>query len=422
MYDGKSSLSPNIQALINKGVLDRLPVTFSTFFFDQVKDWGLLFPAEKNYFERLLTLIERIEPEEVAVLFAPMREAEQKMGINEQTFPRKEFTLDHVDFLNRSPHYPEWRRAVSQIFAKLDPVLEQDVVRSGKPRLVIVIAPADLPAGPDRMWLRIASRGKRIRLTVPSESADYLSLLLTGAATSAKAPTLSSLYSDAHKASPYQAWTIEAGETFASMQQGATTSIAYARLDQYRKRLMSEVNRIVDQEKIRGPRQLGSRLKDLRVAASESDAARDPVLAEYLRAVLLAGNGTLLVNNTFVEWATVQAVRRARPSVVHVAFGIRNKVKPFSSVLIYTDQEAANPIPTQMDTLGSYVDLEVFYQYIWQEFEKYAEYRRNTVYLFVGDGLDEMLAIAPPDFALLQETGPVTLTEVHRHAKSWLGL
>ena len=74
-----------------------------------------------------------------------------------------------------------------------------------------------------------------------------------------------------------------------------------------------------------------------------------------------------------------RAVRRARPSVVHVAFGVRNKVKPFSSVLIYTDQEAANPIPTQMDTLGSYVDLEVFYQYIWQEFEKYAEYRRNTV-------------------------------------------
>lgn len=118
----------------------------------------------------------------------------------------------------------------------------------------------------------------------------------------------------------------------------------------------------------------------------------------------------------------MQAVRRARPSVIQVAFGIRNKVKPFSSVLIYTDQEAANPIPTQMDTLGSYVDLEVFYQYVWQEFEKYAEYRRNTVYLFVGDGLDELLAIAPPDFALLHETGPVALDTVHQHARSWLGL
>jgi hypothetical protein len=351
-----------------------------------------------------------------------MREAERRMGVNEQTFPRREFTLEHVDFLNRSPHYPSWRAAVAHVFAKLDPILEQDIIRSGKPRLVVVIAPADLPAGPDRMWLRVASRGKRVKLAVPEDPADYLPLLLTGAPANAKAPTLASLYSGAHETSPYHAWAIDAGETLVSLGHGAATSIAYARLEQYRKRLMSEVNRIVDQEKIRGPRQLGSRLKDLKVAISESDVARDPVMAEYLRAVLLAGNGTLLVNNTFVEWAAVQAVRRARPAVSLIAFGIRNKVKPFSSVLIYTDQDAANPIPTQMDTLGSYVDLEVFYQYIWQEFEKYAEYRRNTVYFFVGDGLDEMLAIAPPDFRLLQETGPVGLDKVHQFARSWLGL
>jgi CheY-like chemotaxis protein len=32
------------------------------------------------------------------------------------------------------------------------------------------------------------------------------------------------------------------------------------------------------------------------------------------------------------------------------------------------------------------------------EFEKYPEYRRNTVYYFVGEGMDEMLLLAPPDF------------------------
>jgi len=30
--------------------------------------------------------------------------------------------------------------------------------------------------------------------------------------------------------------------------------------------------------------------------------------------------------------------------------------------------------------------MEVLYQYIWQEFEKIAEYRRNTGYLFIGQG------------------------------------
>src|SRR5256884_8406786 len=99
----------------------------------------------------------------------------------------------------------------------------------------------------------------------------------------------------------------------------------------------------------------------MKMMASEAGLADDPILAEFARAILLSGNGTLLINNTFVEWATVQAVRRARPSVCVVGFGIRNKVKPFSSLLIYADQDATNPIPSQMDTLGSYVDLEVFH-------------------------------------------------------------
>src|SRR4029077_15668385 len=124
----------------------------------------------------------------------------------------------------------------------------------------------------------------------------------------------------------------------------------------------------------------------------------------------------------FVEWATVQAVRRARPSVAVVGFGIRKKIKPFSSLLIYADKETNSTIPSQMDTLGSYVDLEVFYQYIWQEFEKYAEYRNNTAYLFVGDGMEEMLVVAPGDCPLLSATGPLKPSVVFENMKEWLGL
>ena len=48
----------------------------------------------------------------------------------------------------------------------------------------------------------------------------------------------------------------------------------------------------------------------------EGEGELEPILAEFTRAVLLNGNGTLLIDNTFVEWATVQAVRRARPSLL----------------------------------------------------------------------------------------------------------
>ena len=120
--------------------------------------------------------------------------------------------------------------------------------------------------------------------------------------------------------------------------------MSYARLAAYRAQLMQEVNRLVRAEQIRGPRQLGAKLKNLKLMAPQGEVGADPVLSEFVRTVLLAGNGTLLINNTFAEWATLQAVRRARPSLTLISLGIRNKVKPFSSLLIYSDQETASPV------------------------------------------------------------------------------
>jgi hypothetical protein len=413
-------VSPVLQALIDKGLFDRLPVTFSTFFFDQIKDWDLLFPAEQNYYERLFSLIDKSDTADV---FAPLVEAERKMGINDKVWPKRTFTLEQVDFLNRSPHYPEWRKAAAGIFAVLDPLLDAEVARKGHSRLVVVLSPAELPVGPDRMWTRIAKFGKRIPIQTPSEMNDYVPLLLTGEPGAARSPSIADLCTKARPQDRYAAWSIESGDKLANLNQGSSVvRFSYSRFEQYRSRLMSEVQRAVDVEQIRGPRQLGARLKQMKIRVNEGEAGKDPVLAEFARAVLLAGNGTLLLNNTFVEWATVQAVRRSRPTATLISFGIRNKVKPFSGLLIYTDQETATPIPTQADVLGSYVDLEVFYQYVWQEFGKFAEYRGNTAFLFAGEGLEEMLVIAPPDFPLLKASEPVSLPSVFRQTKDWMSI
>jgi hypothetical protein len=193
----------------------------------------------------------------------------------------------------------------------------------------------------------------------------------------------------------------------------------YEALSTYRQRLMASVQQVVEKENLRGPRELGARLRQMKLLATEGTLAADPVLAEFARAVLLAGNGTLLINNTFVEWATIQAVRRARPSLLVASFGIRNKMKPFSSLLIYADQDKSSIIPTQSDTLGTYVDLEVFYLYIWQEFEKYAEYVRNTAFVFGAVGMDEVRIVAPPDFDAPARLDPAQLPERMREWLHW---
>ena len=140
-------LSPVLQAIVDKGLFERLPATFSTFFLQQLQDWNLMFPAEQSYHERLFTLIDSSDP----ALFLPLREIERQMGVNEKTWPRRSFTIDQVDFLNRSPQNQEWRRAIAQVFARLDPALDAEVARHGRPRLVIVTSPSELPAPPDRM-------------------------------------------------------------------------------------------------------------------------------------------------------------------------------------------------------------------------------------------------------------------------------
>ncbi len=415
-------VSPALATLLAKGLLDRLPLSFSAFCFDQMKDWDLLFPAERSYFERLFGLLDRSSPPAVQQLFGPLREIELRMGVNEKTFPRAQFTLEQVDFLNRNPHYSEWRAAVARVFAQLDSVLDAETARVGHARLVIVVAPAQLPADPSRMWTRLESRGKRVALEPPDRAEDFLPLLVTGHERRHAAPTIGQLFAAGRHGGPYTSWVVDAagGISRLGAPDPPVVQYSYEALDPYRKRLMREVRNIVEAHEVPGPRQLSARLKQLKILSSEGELANDPILGEFARAILLSGNGTLLINNTFVEWATMQAVRRARPSVTIVGFGIRNKVKPFSSLLIYADQDATNPIPSQMDTLGSYVDLEIFYQYIWQEFEKYAEYRTNTAYLFVGDGMEEMMVVAPADFSLLSAPGPLKPAVVFQHLKDWL--
>lgn len=421
-----AKVSAKLQQIIDGGLFDRLPPTFATYSFDRIKNWVGLFPAERDYFERLFALLARSESAAFERLFAPLTAVEKKMGVDRSTWDTKSFTLEHVDFLERNRHLAEWRRVIADIFAEIDPLLDQQVVRSGHARLVVVMSPAELTMGADRMWRRIKDKGKLVPLTLsenmPGE--DFAAKLFTGAPRDERAPTICDRYARKHAKNPYGAWVVEADDPIHRLAQGIDgwIGLSYERLAELRAVLMEEVNKMVTEEQIPGPRQLGERLQKLNPGALRRAAGGDRVLRDFLQSVLLNGNGTLLINNTFVEWATVQAIRRARPTLLCVSFGIRHKVKPFSSLLIYTDQEESNPIPTQADMLGSYVDLEVFYQYIYYECEKWPEYRRNTVYLFVSEGMDTLLAIAPPDFPLLLSEGPFRLEEIFEISTDWLGV
>ncbi len=130
---------------------------------------------------------------------------------------------------------------------------------------------------------------------------DFLPRLLTGDNHSARQKTLPELYADRKANSPHDAWMVEAGRALSTLTTTSPTGLvklSYEALQGYRARLMKEVDKVLKTQDIPGPRQLGAKLKQLRVLPSENEAASDQVLAEFMRSVLLSGNGTLLINNT----------------------------------------------------------------------------------------------------------------------------
>ncbi len=145
-----------------------------------------------------------------------------------------------------------------------------------------------------------------------------------------------------------------------------------------------------------------------------------PPVREFLRELFLNGNGGLVFPNSFVEWGSVEALRRARPSVLVAHFGTRNKPKPFTSVAVFENQEKASPQLDEEDLPGSAVDAEMLAYYVWLAAGRLPEYYGRTACLCFGEDLPAVYVVAPPDFPLMREREPLQPEKISQILGSWL--
>ena len=122
------------------------------------------------------------------------------------------------------------------------------------------MSPADLPVGPDRMWTRL--KGRRVPLKPPEDISTTPALLLGPPGESL--PDLCVRARGAHSA-----WIVETGAALAACSNDATR-LSYDKLRAYRMRLMAEVQKIAQKGEVRGPRQLGGKLRTLSPKDAES--------------------------------------------------------------------------------------------------------------------------------------------------------
>ena len=414
-------------ARTHSGVLARLPATVSAFILVELTKWPLLFPPEQRYQRALLEHLSRIPAEELERSVAGIARVEAEAGaskIGERNPAR--FQDEAQALLRKRGLLVAWRSEVDGLFQNIDPALEAQLYPADAPRrLIVQIYGREIAVQREKLWSRFKRAGLRVPLTLEgvADTERFLATLFAGVGNRRTTPALLD-----------GAWVVEAHEALHALFDGgdtrptpsrvdSLTGLSYDRLRSYRDDLTRTLNAKI-QSGVESPQAFAAYARSLRIAPAPGALLRaDDVLLAFVRDVLLTGNGTMIVNNTFVEWAAAQALRRAQPRVLATRFGVRDKLKPFSSMIMFSQARPTDHVPAVPDPAGSFIDVEQLSYYVWVNAEKNPAYRGKTLYLFLAEGVDEMLAIGPDTAAAPPAAiAPATLEDVCATMATWLGV
>ena len=427
------AFSQKLQEALNQGVLKRLPLTFLPFVNQQLHQWGYLFPNERQSVERLLVYVAALTASQSAALFRDVVELEDKMGVRHWDFSTNEQTIQNSSELARSPYFQEWRRAVQAVFDAADKAATESTAaqQASAHRVIMLEIPASLPLKQENVWRHWQGIGKPVSLAVDAgQKTDPLKSLLLGSPNQDARPSQGVLYAARQRSAAAHAdiWVIDAGrelsDSLAAQPDFLTAApspvlLSYGRLDAYRQNFSHEMNSM--RKDLADADAVFDRLRKVDVSPwCPPEVAEDPAVREFVRSLYLSGNGAVIFGNSFVEWASSEAFRRARPSVLAARFGVRSKPKPFTGVAVFDNPDQINPLPAVDDIEGSAIDAQMLALYVWLAANRYEEYRQSTVCVCIAASLAEAYVVAPPEFTLWQDAGPVSLDRLRKALGDWM--
>jgi hypothetical protein len=428
-----SNFSEKLQEALDHGVLKRLPLTFLPFVNQQLRQWEYLFPNERRSVERLLLYVAQLNATQSTAFFRDVVELEDKMGVRHWQFSTTEQTIQNSSELARSPYFQEWRRAVQAVFDAADHATQQNTTtqEASVHRVVLLEIPRVLPLKEESLWRRWQGIGKPVTLALDSaQKSDPLESLLLGSPTQASSSPPGLLHAARTRSVAAHAdiWVVDAGrelsDSLAARQNSftapsATIVLSYGRLDAYRQNFSHEMNTM--RKDLADADAVFDRLRKVDVSAwCPPEVAEDPAVREFVRSLYLSGNGAVIFGNSFVEWAASEAFRRARPSFLAARFGVRSRPKPFTGVAVFDNPDQVNPLPAVDDFEGSAIDAQMLALYVWLAASRYEEYQRSTVCVCIAASLSQAYVVAPPEFTLWHDAGPVTLDRLGKALGAWM--
>ncbi|MGA3029077.1 MAG: hypothetical protein ABSF98_30445 [Bryobacteraceae bacterium] len=392
---------------VSPALLARLPRTFAPALNEQLRSWDLLFPAERRAITSQMDWLGRLPEAEFRTLFEPITELEKRMDLPPWKPNTDRLLVSDTGILVRSPYYQQWRAEVEKVFAKIDAARQAGGGSKQANKLIVCAMPAGVPSG--SLWKTLEAQGKWI--PVESPFADVLPMLFRSVAKRDEAPEIEPVE---------RTWAFEYDAQLSAIHVNAPVAgFSFEELGPVRREFLVRLNSMN-----RDLRTLDRTYDDLRrLDLSRLLAQRYSTgIREFVRNLFLSGNGALLFGNSFVQWGASEAFRRAAPQAMFCRFGIRPKLKPFSSVVLFEDQNRANPVPDQPDPEGSFVDARLLVEYVYLAALRGPEYADRTLFLMAVPEQKRVLALGPAAaMASLAGGGrPVRAPELVSAALTWL--
>ncbi len=394
---------------IDREVLKRLPRTFVPALNEQLNKWDLLFPAEQRVLQDQLAYLAGLPAREFDELFRPVKDIEAKMRLPAWDGAADRISISDTSVLVRSPYYPQWRVDVEKVFARIDDSIAASTSRRTSKKVVVCILPPGLPFASGSPWSRSGPAGRAVELatTFGAGAAELLESLARRTA-----PALEPVE---------RTWVLDAGEglsrRLAPALEGLTV-LSFEALSPVRREFLRRLN--VVKKDLRSADQAFEELRHLDLAPLLGEKLRrDPRLSGFIRDLFLSGNGALLFGNSFAEWGASEALRRAQPQFLICSFGIRSKLKPFSSLAVFEDQGRANPVPEQDDAPASLIDAQILAEYVYLTTLRLPAYAERTLGVFAIDDHSavQVMGLSP---STAWPSGPLSASELAGGIVRWL--
>lgn len=398
-----------------RAIVQLLPITMRPTLNQQLRGWESQFPYERRRLLNFLRGMQSFSPEGWASLTRPLVDLEAKMGVSQWGFSEEQDTMENASHLARSAYYIQWREQVQKVFQAIEDAAANSLPAAPHaPRLLLLVLPENLPVDAPSQWRPWHGRGQAY--AVADGARGLAEQIVQGRG---QTPSLAALLAQHTPAESSDLWLIDAEARLPAQDATAAQQLHYSRILGFRDRFLEQVNTMP---------------KDLAVSDRTLDAVRhqnwerwcpedlkaQPRLRNFLVDLFLSGNGALIYPSAFAEWASSEAIRRARPRVLVTRFGMRSKPKPFTGIAIFENQKRINTLPDVDDPEGSAIDAQLLARYVWLAAERYPEHEQ-TACLCIAEHCNAVYLIAPEGKAPGWPAGqPVAADEMHRWVAGWL--